>query len=87
MPSARKPTLRGRRPVRALRQLLRIHWTSPDAKWGTLLPGGAVALELGAVQASVYVWDAQRRRPRAPERMRRRWTLAERDGRGVLEAA
>jgi putative ATP-binding cassette transporter len=67
MPSARKPTLRGRQLVRALWRLVRIYWTSPDAKWGALLLGGAVALELGAVEASVLVSDAQRRSVEALE--------------------
>jgi putative ATP-binding cassette transporter len=67
MPSARKPTLRGRHLVLALWGLVRVYWTSPDAKWGALLLGGAVALELGAVQATVFVSDAQRRAVEALE--------------------
>jgi ABC-type uncharacterized transport system fused permease/ATPase subunit len=67
MPSARKPALRGRRLARALWRLVVSYWTSPDAKWGALLLGGAVALELGSVQASVLVSDAQRRSVEALE--------------------
>jgi putative ATP-binding cassette transporter len=61
MSPVRKPTLRGRRLTLALWQLVRIYWTSPDAKWGALLLAGAIALEIGAVQAVVAVSDAQRR--------------------------
>src|SRR5262245_15304014 len=61
MATARKPTLRGRRLVRSLWRIIRIYWTSPDAKWGGLLLAGAVALEFGTVQATVFVSDAQRR--------------------------
>ena len=60
MAAARKPTLQGRALFRALWHLGSIYWTSPDAKWGSLLLGGAVALEIGAVQASVLVSSAQR---------------------------
>jgi vitamin B12/bleomycin/antimicrobial peptide transport system ATP-binding/permease protein len=67
MATARKPTLRGRQLVRALWQIVRIYWTSPDAKWGGLLLGGAVALEFGAVQTSLYVADSQRRAVEALE--------------------
>ena len=67
MSSARKPTLRGRRLVLALWRLVRVYWTSPDAKWGALLLGGAIALELGAVEASLLVADAQRRAVEALE--------------------
>src|SRR5262245_48782676 len=67
MPSASKPTLQGRRLLRALWRLVRIYWTSPDWKWGALLLGGAVLLEIGAVEASVYVSDAQRRTVEALE--------------------
>src|SRR5262245_41219172 len=67
MPSARRPTLRGRQRALALWRLVRIYWTSPDAKWGALLLGGAVALEIGAVHASVLVSDAQRRAVEALE--------------------
>ena len=67
MATARKPTLRGRQLARALWQIVRIYWTSPDAKWGGLLLGGAVALEFGAVQTSLYVADSQRRAVEALE--------------------
>lgn len=61
MPSPLKPTLRGRRLARALGRLVRVYWVSPDAKWGALLLGGAIGLELLTVRASVLVSDAQRR--------------------------
>src|SRR5262245_29478536 len=61
MPSVRKPALRGRRLGAALWRLVRVYWTSPDAKWGALLLVGAIAFEIGAVEAGVYVSDAQRR--------------------------
>ena len=73
MATARKPTLRGRRLVRALWRIVRIYWTSPDAKWGALLLGGAVALEFGAVQTtSVRFRRAapDRRGARGPRRER-----------------
>src|SRR5574338_439707 len=61
MPVELKPSLRGRALGRALRRLVRIYWTSSDAKWGALLLAGAIALELLTVRASVLVSDAQRR--------------------------
>ena len=61
MATARKPTLRGRRLVRALWRITRIYWTSPDAKWGGLLLAVAVVLEYGTVRTTFYVSDAQRR--------------------------
>jgi vitamin B12/bleomycin/antimicrobial peptide transport system ATP-binding/permease protein len=67
MATARKPTLRGRRLVRALWRIVRIYWTSPDAKWGALLLAVAVALEFGVVQTTFYVSDAQRRTVEALE--------------------
>ena len=67
MATARKPTLRGRRLVRALWQIVRIYWTSPDAKWGALLLAGAVALEFGTVQTTFYVSDIQRKTVEALE--------------------
>jgi vitamin B12/bleomycin/antimicrobial peptide transport system ATP-binding/permease protein len=60
MATARKPTLRGRRLARSLWQIVRIYWTSPDAKWGGLLLAGAVALEFGTVRTTFYVSDLQR---------------------------
>jgi putative ATP-binding cassette transporter len=60
MPTTRKPNLQGRRLARALWRLVRIYWTSPDAKWGALVLAGAIALEFGAVQATLYVSSAQR---------------------------
>jgi putative ATP-binding cassette transporter len=60
MATARKPTLRGRRLARSLWQIVRIYWTSPDAKWGALLLAGAVTLEFATVQTTFYVSDLQR---------------------------
>jgi putative ATP-binding cassette transporter len=60
MPPARKPALRGRRLARALLRLVRIYWTSADAKWGALLLLGAVALEIATVYASLLIADTQR---------------------------
>jgi putative ATP-binding cassette transporter len=60
MSTASKPTLEGRELVRALWRLVRIYWTSPDAKWGALLLGGAIALQVGGVYANVLVSVAQR---------------------------
>src|SRR6187399_899223 len=60
MATARKPTLRGRRLYRSLWQIVRIYWTSPDAKWGALLLVGAVALEFGTVRTTFYVSEVQR---------------------------
>ena len=57
---ARKPSLRGWRLFTAMWRLVRIYWTSPDAGWGGLLLAGAVALEFGAVAATVWVSDSQR---------------------------
>jgi len=57
---ASKPTLEGRELLRALWRLVRIYWTSPDAKWGLLLLAGTVALQLGGVYANVRVSVAQR---------------------------
>src|SRR5262245_24589914 len=57
---APKPTVRGRDFARALWRLVRLYWTSPDAKWGALLLGVAVALQLGGVYVSVLVSYGQR---------------------------
>ncbi|HXK24847.1 MAG TPA: ABC transporter ATP-binding protein/permease [Myxococcota bacterium] len=67
MATVRKPALRGRRLASSLWRLVRIYWTSPDARWGALLLAGAIALEFGSVQATVYVSDAQRRTVEALE--------------------
>ena len=57
---ALKPTIQGRALARALWRLVRIYWTSPDAKWGALLLGGAIALQLGGVYVNVLVALGQR---------------------------
>jgi putative ATP-binding cassette transporter len=61
MPTARRPAVFGRRFVRVLARLVRVYWTSPDAKWGALLLAGAVALELGTVWGNLLLSDAERR--------------------------
>src|SRR5262245_26069933 len=58
---ALKPTIQGRALARALWRLVRIYWTSADAKWGALLLGGAIALQLGGVYVNVLVADGERR--------------------------
>jgi putative ATP-binding cassette transporter len=60
MSPASKPSVEGRELVRALWRLVRIYWTSPDAKWGALLLAGTTALQLGGVYANVLVSVAQR---------------------------
>src|SRR4029450_6814145 len=60
MPKAPKPALTGGRLFKALWRLLRIYWSSPDAKWGALLLALAVLLELGTVYANVRLADAER---------------------------
>src|SRR5262249_22809911 len=60
MSPASKPAVQGRELARALWRLVRIYWTSPDAKWGWLLLAGTVALQLGGVYANVRVSFAQR---------------------------
>ncbi len=60
MPPAPKPRIQGRELARALWRLGRIYWTSPDAKWGALLLGSTIALQLGAVYANVLVANGQR---------------------------
>jgi putative ATP-binding cassette transporter len=49
-----------RRFARRLWKLTRIYWTSPDARWGGLLLGLAIALELGTVYGFVVMSEAQR---------------------------
>jgi putative ATP-binding cassette transporter len=67
MATARKPALRGRQLARALWRLIRIYWTSPDARRGGLLLAGALAFEFGAVQATVRVSESQRQAVEALE--------------------
>jgi len=55
-----QPRVQGRALLRALWRLVRIYWTSPDAKWGALLLAGAIALQLGGVYSNVLVSVAQR---------------------------
>src|SRR3970040_1012929 len=51
----------GRRFLRHLWRLIRVYWTSPDARWGALLLAGAIVLELGTVYANLWLSDAERR--------------------------
>lgn len=60
MPPAPKPRVEGRALARALWRLVRPYWTSPDAKWASLLLVAAIALQFGGVYANVLVSDAQR---------------------------
>jgi putative ATP-binding cassette transporter len=50
----------GRRFARDLWRLVRIYWTTPDARTGGLLLALAIALELAAVHAAVLIADAER---------------------------
>lgn len=61
MPPDRRPPVFGLRFARAVGRLIRIYWTSPDAKWGALLLAGAIAFELGTVWANFLISDAERR--------------------------
>src|SRR4029453_18043146 len=61
MAEARKPTIVGRHPLRAVLRLFRIYWTSPDAKRGALLLALTVALELGTVYANFGLAGGERR--------------------------
>ena len=60
MTPAGKPRIEGRALAKALWRLVRLYWTSKDARWGALLLGSAIALQLGAVYANVLVSEAQR---------------------------
>ena len=59
MPTGREPRLAGRRLARAIWRLLRVYWTSPDARWGGLLLLGTIVLELGTVRAHLFLAEAQ----------------------------
>jgi putative ATP-binding cassette transporter len=59
MAKAGRPRLTGSHLVHALWRLVRIYWSSPDAKWGALLLLGAIALELGTVRAQLFIAEAQ----------------------------
>jgi putative ATP-binding cassette transporter len=61
MAVARKPTIIGRRLLKALAQISRIYWSSPDAKRGALLLALTIVLELGTVYANLQLADAERR--------------------------
>jgi len=59
MPTGSQPRLAGRRLARALWRLIRIYWSSPDAKWGGLLLLATVTVELGTVRAHLFLAEAQ----------------------------
>jgi putative ATP-binding cassette transporter len=61
MPDARRSSAFDRRFARHLGRLLAVYWRSPDAKWGTLLLGIAIALELATVWGNVLIADTERR--------------------------
>ena len=50
----------GRRFLWHLWSLIRVYWTSPDARWGAPLLAGAISLEFGAVYANLRLSDAER---------------------------
>ncbi|MGH7287609.1 MAG: ABC transporter ATP-binding protein/permease, partial [Myxococcota bacterium] len=50
----------GRHFARALWRLIRVYWTSPDAKWGALLLASAIGLELGTVYGNFLLSVAER---------------------------
>ncbi|MCC6642395.1 MAG: ABC transporter ATP-binding protein/permease, partial [Deltaproteobacteria bacterium] len=60
MPPAAKPRIEGRALAKELWRLTVPYWTSNDGKWGALLLGTAIALQLGSVYANVLVSRAQR---------------------------
>jgi putative ATP-binding cassette transporter len=57
----RRYALFGPRFARDLWRLVRVYWTSPDARRGGLLLAGAIALELGTVYGNLLLSDAERR--------------------------
>jgi putative ATP-binding cassette transporter len=59
MPHDLNEAIFGARFRRNLGRLLRVYWTSDDARWGALLLAGAVSLELATVLASVFVARAE----------------------------
>jgi putative ATP-binding cassette transporter len=61
MPRQRRYFLFGRRFAHHFGRLIRIYWTSPDARWGLLLLAGAIALEIGTVYGNLLLSDAERR--------------------------
>jgi putative ATP-binding cassette transporter len=61
MGERRRHTLFDRRFIQHLRRLIGIYWTSPDARRGAMLLGGAVALELATVYGTFRLSDAERR--------------------------
>jgi putative ATP-binding cassette transporter len=61
MPEAPRSAIFDRRFARHLWRLIRVYWTSADAKWGALLLVVAIALEVGTVWGSLLIADAERR--------------------------
>jgi putative ATP-binding cassette transporter len=60
MVEQRHHTVFDRRFIEHLRHLVRIYWTSGDARRGAMLLGGAVALELATVYGTFVLSDAER---------------------------
>jgi putative ATP-binding cassette transporter len=56
-----RPAIFGRAFARELWRLIRIYWTSRAARWGALLLGSAISLELATVYGTVLLSDGQRR--------------------------
>jgi putative ATP-binding cassette transporter len=61
MPDAAPTPVFDRRFAHHLWRLVRIYWSSPDARWGSVLLAIAVVLEIGTVAGSLLVADAERR--------------------------
>jgi putative ATP-binding cassette transporter len=61
MADTRKPSIVGRRLLKAVARITRLYWSSPDARWGALLLLLSIALELGTVFATLALAEAERR--------------------------
>ena len=61
LPDPRGSTRFDRRFARQLWSLVRVYWTSSDAKWGAALLAVAAALEIATVAGAVIVADIERR--------------------------
>ena len=57
----KRPSVFGLRFLRSLWRLLRVYWSSADARTGAMLLLGAIGLELATVWTNVLLSDAQRR--------------------------
>ena len=60
MPDVRTSALFDRRFARHLRRLVRVYWTTPDARRGAMLLALAVVLEIATVAGNLLVADAER---------------------------